>query len=112
MVPPAIVAAMPIPISLADERVDLGLSPASRRLEHDCSRRFWRSPEGVVARRSRLARLEDVSGEIMEDTALEGDELVQQITEEEEVSFSHLDSLLVVGVLLKLNAFLTRLMLR
>ena len=73
---------------------DLGLSSAAvARLVQDCSLRFWRSPDGV-ARRLEVGPLfrlsppfDDVSGEIMLETALV--------------------SRLVVGVRLKLNTFLT-----
>ena len=51
---------------------DFGLS-ALRRLVQDCSFRFWRSPEGVelIRPRAELIPLDEVSGEIILDTALE-----------------------------------------
>ena len=69
-------------------RDDFGLS-ALRRFEQDCNFRFWRSPEGVepILPLVELIPLDDVRGEIMLETALV--------------------NRLVVGVLLKLNAFLT-----
>ena len=50
---------------------DFGLS-AFRRLEQDCSFKFWRSPEGVelIRPRTELIPLEEVRGLIILETAL------------------------------------------